>query len=94
MGHTLARWGKSESSMLCRHGDHAVGLRINTLRTCTEQQTVQVLTHVLIHTLQTSHKGTTRYKYSMSLGYTSSSIDKSVIMITAGKHRIQSMQES
>ena len=31
--------------MLCRHGKHAVGLRINILRTCTEQQTVQVLTH-------------------------------------------------
>ena len=38
--------------MLCRHGEHAVVLRINTLRTCTEQQTVQVLTQVLIHTLQ------------------------------------------
>ena len=36
--------------MLCRHGGHAVGFRINTLRTCTEQQTVQVLTHVVIHT--------------------------------------------
>ena len=52
MVHTLAWWGKSESSMLCRHGEHAVVLRINTLRTCTEQQTVQVLTQVLIHTLQ------------------------------------------
>ena len=47
------------------------------------------LTHVLIHTLQTSHKGTTRYKYSTSLGYTSSSLDKLVIMITAGKHSMQ-----
>ena len=46
-----------------------------------------------IHTLQTSHKGTTQYKYSISLGYTSSSMDKSVIMITAGKHGIQSTQE-
>ena len=49
--------------MLCRDGKHAVSLRINTLRTYTEQQTVQVLTHVVIYTLQTSHKGTTQYKY-------------------------------
>ena len=53
--------------MLCRDGKHAVGLRINKLlvRTCTEQQTVQVLTHVYsyTHILQTSHKGTTCYKY-------------------------------
>ena len=47
-----------------------------------------------IHTLQTSHKGTTCYKYSISLGYSSSSVlDKSVIMITAGKRGIQSMQD-
>ena len=59
MGHTLAWWGKSE---------YAVGLRVNTLRTCTEQLTVQVLTRVLIHTLQTSQKGTTRYKYSTIWG--------------------------
>ena len=70
--------------MLCMHGKHAVGLRMNTLRTCTEQQTVQGLTHVVTdtHIFQISHKGTTQYKYSISLGYTSSSTDKSVIMIT------------
>ena len=36
--------------MLCRHGKHTVGLRINILRICTEQQTIQVLTQVVIHT--------------------------------------------
>ena len=46
--------------MLCRHGKHAVGLRINTIRTCTEQQTVQVLTQVLIHT-HTSDKSQRYY---------------------------------
>ena len=56
--------------MLFRHGKHAVGLRINTIRTCTEQQTVQVLTQVLIHThTSDSQKGTTHYKYSISLIY-------------------------
>ena len=69
--------------MLCRHGKHTVGLRINILRICTEQQTIQVLTGCYTHTLQTSHKGTTCYKYSISLGYTSSSVlYNSVIMIT------------
>ena len=76
--------------MLCRHGKHAVGL--NTFRACKEQQTVQVLTHAFIYTLQTSHKGTTRYKCSIYLGYTSSSIDK-LIVITTGKYGIQSMKE-
>ena len=81
-----------EQCMLCRHGRHAVGLRVNTLRTCTEQQTVQVLTHVYRYTrtLQTSHK--VLPATSISLGYPSSSTDKSIIMITAGKHGIQRMQ--
>ena len=39
-----------EQCMLCRDGRHAVGLRVNTLRTCTEQQTVQVLTHIYRYT--------------------------------------------
>ena len=79
--------------MLCRHGKHAVGLRINTLITCTEQQTVQVLTHVLIHTPDKSQR---YYPIQIHLwNILPQSIDKLVIysiMITAGKHGIQSMQ--
>ena len=49
--------------MPCRLGRHAVGLRINILRTCTEQQTVQALTHglyIYIHT-HTSDKSQRYY---------------------------------
>ena len=46
--------------MSCRHGKHAVGIRINILRTCTEQQTVQVFTHVFVYT-HTSDKSQRYY---------------------------------
>ena len=46
--------------MPCRHGKHAVSLRINILRTCTEQQAVQVLTHVFAYT-HTSDKSQRYY---------------------------------
>ena len=46
--------------MPCRHGKHEVSLRINILRTCTEQQIVQVLTHVFVYT-HTSDKSQRYY---------------------------------
>ena len=53
-----------EQCMLCRDGKHTVGLRVNTLRTCTEQQTVQVLTDIYRYTHTSDMlQGTTRYKY-------------------------------
>ena len=57
-----------------------------------DQQTVQVLAHVHIHTY---FRQVTKVlpATSIFLVYTSSSIDKSVIMITTGKHGIQSTQE-